>query len=206
MIRYPARYEKERKWYVAEFVDIPGAETAGKTLRELKSNAQEDLSSVLQDFLDDGEMVPAPSRAEGARIIQVEPSPGITYRIEHPEDNVPRPLNSRLEKLLGQIHSEELKTRRMAVHHLRRSWRRRAREAMVEMLGDKDPITRNFAMLGLLHQAGKEAAPAIKELLADPHLDVRLIAVHVLGRLEPSAGPRILPLLRDPQSAFDATQ
>jgi predicted RNase H-like HicB family nuclease len=188
----------EGKWYYAEFMDIPGAEAAGKTLKELKKDAQRVLSLILQDFLDDGNNVPAPSPAEGKGIIWVEPLPEIQHRLDHPEENTPVPISSELETVLKQLHSEDLNARRKAVCDLHHSWRRKAREAMVAMCADRDTKTQCFAMSGLLHQVVKEAAPVIRELLGDPRIDMRRYAAYVLSSLDPAAGPDILPLLNDP--------
>ncbi|MGV8122843.1 MAG: type II toxin-antitoxin system HicB family antitoxin [Candidatus Xenobiia bacterium LiM19] len=55
MTSYPARYNKIMSGYEAEFIDIPHAYALGKTLRELRKNAGEVLTEVLNDYLLDGE-------------------------------------------------------------------------------------------------------------------------------------------------------
>jgi len=48
MKRYTAVYEKRGRWYVGHVKGVPGANTQGRTLREVRENLQEALALVLE--------------------------------------------------------------------------------------------------------------------------------------------------------------
>jgi len=45
---FTAVYEKRGKWYVGYIEEIPGVNTQGKTLREVKKNLKEALKLILE--------------------------------------------------------------------------------------------------------------------------------------------------------------
>ena len=45
---FTAVYEKHGKWYVGYVEEIPGVNTQGKTLREVKKNLREALELILE--------------------------------------------------------------------------------------------------------------------------------------------------------------
>ncbi len=45
---FTAVYEKHAKWYVGYVEEIPGVNTQGRTLREVKKNLHEALSLILE--------------------------------------------------------------------------------------------------------------------------------------------------------------
>ena len=48
MRKFTAMYKKSGKWYLGWVLEVPGANTQGKTLREAKANLREALSLVLE--------------------------------------------------------------------------------------------------------------------------------------------------------------
>jgi predicted RNase H-like HicB family nuclease len=86
MIKYPARYEKEEKFYYCRFIDFPDASTQGETLEELKENARDALSLALGFELDHGYTIPEPTQEAGDDVIWVEPYPKIRRRMGHKKD------------------------------------------------------------------------------------------------------------------------
>jgi predicted RNase H-like HicB family nuclease len=84
MIEYPARFEKEEKFFFCRFIDFPDiAFTQGLTMDELKENARDVLSMAIKHYLDNDMDVPPSSKADGTDIIMVEPFPEIRQRMGH---------------------------------------------------------------------------------------------------------------------------
>ena len=48
MRKFTAMYKKSGKWYLGWVLEVPGANTQGKTLREAQANLREALSLVLE--------------------------------------------------------------------------------------------------------------------------------------------------------------
>ena len=48
MRQFTAIYKKLGKWYVGWIEEIPGANTQGKTLKEVKENLKESLALILE--------------------------------------------------------------------------------------------------------------------------------------------------------------
>ena len=48
MKKYTAVYEKRGKWYIGYVQGVPGANSQGRTLREVRENLQEALALVLE--------------------------------------------------------------------------------------------------------------------------------------------------------------
>ena len=46
--QFTAIYKKQGKWYLGWIEEIPGANTQGKTLKEVKDNLKEALSLILE--------------------------------------------------------------------------------------------------------------------------------------------------------------
>ena len=46
--KYTAIYEKRGKWYVGYVKEIPGANTQGRTLQEVKKNLKEAIKLILE--------------------------------------------------------------------------------------------------------------------------------------------------------------
>lgn len=46
--QFTAIYKKQGKWYLGWIEEIPGANTQGKTLKEVKDNLKEALSLILK--------------------------------------------------------------------------------------------------------------------------------------------------------------
>lgn len=70
---YPARFEPQQpSGYFVQFIDFENAITQGETLEECKANAQEVLSLVIEDMLDEGMDIPQPSKAVDAFFIAPE--------------------------------------------------------------------------------------------------------------------------------------
>ena len=70
-IRYPALFAaQEPSGFFVRFVDIPEAITQGETVEECKFNGAEVLSLILDEYVEQGREIPAPSaRVKGAHYI-----------------------------------------------------------------------------------------------------------------------------------------
>lgn len=67
---YPAHFEpQEPSGYFVQFIDFKNAITQGETLEECKINAQEVLSLVIEDMIEDGKEIPQPSNSTDAFFI-----------------------------------------------------------------------------------------------------------------------------------------
>jgi len=192
MTPYPARYRKTMDGYEAEFIDIPQAYAFGKTLRALKEYAGEVLASILNDYLLDGEELPKPSEVKGGKFLWIEPHPLTSEQCcQHSSD-------SDFEELLTALYSGDPRMRENALLTLRRTRRKRAREAMISMLSDLSARVRAGAVLGIVEQGTIEAVPVLRTMLTDSDAFVRHITITALCWLDPSSGPLIEPLLNDP--------
>ncbi|MHC9543344.1 MAG: HEAT repeat domain-containing protein [Vulcanimicrobiota bacterium] len=191
MTPYPARYNKIMSGYEAEFIDIPHAYAFGKTLRELREYAGEVLASIFNDYLLDGEELPKPSEAKGGKILWIEPH-SLTQEqcCQHSSD-------SDFEELLTALHSGDPRIRENALLTLRRTRRKRAREAMISMLSDLSARVRAGAVLGVVEQGTIEAVPVLRTMLSDSDGLVRVFSIMALSDFDPSSGPLIEPLLND---------
>ena len=49
-MQYTAIYQKHGSWYLGWVEEIPGVNTQGKTLREVKANLKEALTIVLETY------------------------------------------------------------------------------------------------------------------------------------------------------------
>jgi antitoxin HicB len=61
-IEYPFKIEREGEKYLVHFVDLKEAFTEGDTLEQAIFNAQDVLSLVLAQRMEDGEDIPTPSK------------------------------------------------------------------------------------------------------------------------------------------------
>jgi len=86
MIKYPARYRQDGDFLFAKFIDIPEAYTQGETMKELRDNAKDALSLIIEDYLDDNQRIPDPSEVSGDDIIWIEPTAKIRRRMGHKTD------------------------------------------------------------------------------------------------------------------------
>lgn len=73
MISYPAKIQKEGKFYEVRFIDLPDAITQGETMEELMENAEDVISLALIYFLDQNKEIPQPSKVEGKDIVYIHP-------------------------------------------------------------------------------------------------------------------------------------
>jgi antitoxin HicB len=72
-LSYPAHFEPQQPTgYFVQFLDFENAITQGETIEECKANAQEVLSLIIEDLLDDGKEIPLPSHGENAFFIAPE--------------------------------------------------------------------------------------------------------------------------------------
>lgn len=85
MLQYPAKFEKEEKFYILEFIDFPQAFTQGKTMEQLVFRAQDVLSIAIKHNLDRNIPIPPPSNIMGENIMLIDPSPEIRQRMGHKE-------------------------------------------------------------------------------------------------------------------------
>ena len=75
-MRYPVDIEKDGKFLMVTFPDIPEANSQGETLEEALEMAKDALESALEFYFEDGRKIPAPSDPKpGQHMIEV--SPGI---------------------------------------------------------------------------------------------------------------------------------
>jgi antitoxin HicB len=70
---YPARFEPQQpSGFFVQFIDFDNAITQGENIEECKANAQEVLSLVIEDMLEDGQEIPTPSNSADAFLIAPE--------------------------------------------------------------------------------------------------------------------------------------
>jgi antitoxin HicB len=70
---YPARFEPQQpSGFFVQFIDFDNVITQGENIEECKANAQEVLSLVIEDMLEDGKEIPKPSASNDAFLIAPE--------------------------------------------------------------------------------------------------------------------------------------
>ena len=70
---WPVEIVEEGDSISVSFPDVPGAITWGKTRAEAVERASDALVSIISAMIDEGETIPAASRANGRRMISVPP-------------------------------------------------------------------------------------------------------------------------------------
>lgn len=191
MTSYPARYHKTRYGFEAEFPDIPHSHACGRTLGELRQNAAEVLTDILNDYLTDGEELPKPTEITGKKILLIEADLDIL------QQHIPTSSDNDFEELLASVRAVDPEARYIGLLALRSTRRKRAREAMITLLSDTSDRVRAGAVLGILGQGAVEAVPDLKKMLSDSDAFVRVVTIMALCDLDLSSGPLIAPLLND---------
>jgi antitoxin HicB len=75
MRAYPVNMEKEGKYYVVTFPDIPEAITQGKGMKEALQAAHDALESAMEIYFMDRKQVPAPSKPKkGQHVVELSAS------------------------------------------------------------------------------------------------------------------------------------
>ncbi|KAF0810410.1 hypothetical protein A167_00690 [Alcanivorax sp. S71-1-4] len=69
-IQYPAVLEKDGEGYTVTFPDLPEAITEGDDLEMALFNAAEALTLALEQRINDGDPIPAPSKVARARMVE----------------------------------------------------------------------------------------------------------------------------------------
>jgi predicted RNase H-like HicB family nuclease len=83
--RYVAIVRKARRsHYGVEFPDFPGVVTAGRTMEEAATMAQEALSLHIKGMLEDGDAIPEPTPADKA-FAEAEPGERVAFLFVTPE-------------------------------------------------------------------------------------------------------------------------
>ena len=90
---YPARFEpQEDGGFFVQFVDLDNAFTEGTTLEEAQFNAAEVLTLILEDRLESGAAIPAPSPVT-PETIEIAPEPSVQAAILLRQARGDRPLS-----------------------------------------------------------------------------------------------------------------